>query len=240
MLLNSAQLLENYQAVLARIEQFSRECAAPQPQLLAVSKTKPAWMVETLYHAGQRDFGENYLQDALEKIHALQHLGELQWHFIGQIQSNKTATLAQHFAWVHSVDRLKIARRLSEQRGQSNPATALNLCLQINLDGEAQKGGVAPEDALALAQQIAPLDNIRLRGLMCIPKARASEAQQLAGFARLKALQTQLNQHGLALDTLSMGMSGDMRAAIAAGSTLVRIGSDLFGPRDTPTPDNEN
>lgn len=236
MLLNSEQIISNHRQVLDRIALAAAQYQCTPPQLLAVSKTKPASMVEALYKEGQRDFGENYLQDALEKIEQLKHLPELHWHFIGQIQSNKTKTIAEHFDWVHSVDRLKIARRLSEHRGQtiktaSGSLSALNICLQINLDGEDQKGGIAPADLPELAQQIAELEHLQLRGLMCIPKARANFDEQRQCFAQLKILQEQLNQQGLELDTLSMGMSGDLEAAVASESTMVRVGSDIFGAR---------
>ena len=230
MSLNSEQLLKNYQQVVERIENYSRSSSdAPHPKLLAVSKTKPSWMISELYHAGQRDFGENYLQDAIEKILELKNLPDIHWHFIGQVQSNKTSTIAQHFDWVHSVDRLKIAQRLSKQRPDDLPA--LNICLQVNLDNETQKGGIAPSDTLSLAKEVAQLDNITLRGLMCIPKARETFEQQQQCFSELKQLQKTLSLEGIELDTLSMGMSKDMDAAIAAGSTMLRIGSDIFGAR---------
>lgn len=231
MSLNSEQLLRNHQQVLERIGNIvGKSTAANTPQLLAVSKTKPAHMIETLYRAGQRDFGENYLQDAVEKIAALDELDDIRWHFIGQVQSNKTSTIAQHFAWAHSVDRLKIAKRLSAQRPTHLPA--LNVCLQVDLDNEPQKGGIAPSELLAIAAEIAQLPNITLRGLMCIPRARDSLELQTQCFSQLKTLQDELNTTGLALDTLSMGMSKDLEAAVAAGSTMLRIGSDIFGARD--------
>jgi len=231
MSLNSEQLLRNYQQVLERIDNIAdKNNHTGTPQLLAVSKTKPAHMVESLYKAGQRDFGENYLQDAIEKITALSELGDIRWHFIGQIQSNKTNTIAQHFAWAHSVDRLKIARRLNEQRPGNLPP--LNICLQVDLDNEPQKGGITPSELPAIATKIAKLPHLKLRGLMCIPKARDSLKLQTQCFKQLTALQDELNTSGLSLDTLSMGMSKDLDAAIAAGSTMLRIGSDIFGARD--------
>ncbi|MAA75075.1 MAG: YggS family pyridoxal phosphate-dependent enzyme [Salinisphaeraceae bacterium] len=198
--------------------------------LMAVSKTRPADAVRAAAAAGQRDFGENYLQEALEKISALR--GEpLVWHFIGPIQSNKTRDIASHFDWVHSVDRLKIARRLSSQRPEDRPP--LNICLQVNISGEASKSGVAPAEAAALAGEIARLPGLRLRGLMAIPEP--DSATPGAPFAALRELQAEIAR-GLGasgeLDTLSMGMSDDFPAAIAEGATIVRIGTAIFGPRE--------
>lgn len=194
--------------------------------LLAVSKTKPAQAVREAYAAGMRDFGENYLQEALGKQAELTDL-PLSWHFIGPIQSNKTRAIAENFAWVHSVDRLKIAQRLSEQR----PAglAPLNICLQVNVSGEDSKSGCAPADLPALAKAVAALPNLRLRGLMAIPEPTDDRAAQEAAFSSLRALQKGLD---LGLDTLSMGMSHDLEAAIAQGATWVRIGTALFGARD--------
>ena len=229
----SEKIIDNWHNVLHRIDQACQTADCDTPvKLLAVSKTKPAWMVKALYDEGQRDFGENYLQDALEKIEALGTLDEIHWHFIGQIQSNKTATIAQYFDWVHSVDRFKIARRLSEQRPERR--SALNLCLQINIDNEPQKGGVAPEDAAKLAREIETLPNLRLRGLMAIPKPANNKEQQLASFKSLEDLFQQIKSQlkkAEDFDTLSMGMSSDLESAIAAGSTMVRVGSDIFGAR---------
>src|SRR5690606_4167372 len=186
--------------------------------LLAVSKTQPADAIRAAFAAGQRDFGENYLQEALTKQQQLSDL-PLIWHFIGPIQSNKTKSIAEHFDWVHSVDRLKIAQRLSEQR----PAglAPLNICLQVNVSGEDSKSGCAPADLPALAKAVAGLPNLRLRGLMAIPEPSDDRAAQEAAFATLRQLQEGL---GLGLDTLSMGMSHDLEAAIAQGATWVRIG----------------
>src|SRR5690349_2236107 len=199
-------------------------------QLLAVSKTKPAQDLREAYAAGLRDFGENYLQEALGKQLELADL-PLIWHFIGPIQSNKTKAIAEHFDWVHSVDRLKIAQRLSEQR----PAglAPLNICLQVNVSGEDSKSGCAPADLLALAEAVAALPNLCLRGLMAIPEPTDDRAAQEAAFATLRQLQEGL---GLGLDTLSMGMSHDLEAAIAQGATWVRIGTALFGARDYGQP----
>jgi pyridoxal phosphate enzyme (YggS family) len=191
-----------------------------------VSKTKPAAAIRQAFAAGVRDFGENYLQEALEKQLELGDL-PLIWHFIGPIQSNKTKAIAEHFAWVHSVDRLKIAQRLSDQRPAHLPA--LNICLQVNVSGEASKSGCNPDELPALAQAVTQLPNLRLRGLMTIPEPTDDVARQHAAFARLRELQDGL---GLDLDTLSMGMSHDLEAAIAEGATWVRIGTALFGARD--------
>lgn len=198
--------------------------------LLAVSKTKPASDLREAYDAGLRDFGENYLQEALGKQAELSDL-PLIWHFIGPIQSNKTRAIAEHFAWVHSVDRLKIAQRLSEQRPPVLPP--LNICIQVNVSGEASKSGCAPEDLPALAQAIAALPNLKLRGLMAIPEPTDDRDEQNASFAAVSTLQAQL---GLPLDTLSMGMSHDLEAAIAQGATWVRIGTALFGARNYGQP----
>ncbi len=197
--------------------------------LLAVSKRKPASAVRALAEAGHRDFGENQLQEALAKQDELADLG-LTWHFIGSIQSNKTRPIAEHFDWVHAVDRLKIAQRLNDQRPAGLPA--LNICLQVNIDDEASKSGVRPEELPALAHACAGLSNLRLRGLMCLPAIRDDEDEQRKPFAKLRELSEQLSRDGLALDTLSMGMSGDYRAAIAEGATIVRIGTALFGARE--------
>ena len=197
--------------------------------LLAVSKTKPAAAVHEAFAAGVRDFGENYLQEALDKQAELSEL-PLIWHFIGPIQSNKTKPIAEHFAWVHSVDRLKIAQRLSEQRPTGLPP--LNICLQVNVSAEASKSGCAPAELAALALAVSQLPNLRLRGLMAIPEPTDDVAAQRAAFARLRELRDGLP---LPLDTLSMGMSHDLDAAIAEGATWVRIGTALFGARDYPS-----
>ncbi|TBU96195.1 YggS family pyridoxal phosphate-dependent enzyme [Phytopseudomonas dryadis] len=194
--------------------------------LLAVSKTKPAAAIRQAQAAGLHDFGENYLQEALDKQAQLADL-PLIWHFIGPIQSNKTRPIAEHFAWVHSVDRLKIAERLSAQRPARLPP--LNVCLQVNVSGEASKSGCQPEELTALAQAVTQLPNLTLRGLMTIPEPTDDPNAQRAAFARLRELRDGLN---LGLDTLSMGMSHDLEAAIAEGATWVRIGTALFGERD--------
>ena len=194
--------------------------------LLAVSKTKPAAALRDAYAAGLRDFGENYLQEARAKQVELADL-PLCWHFIGPIQSNKTRDIAEHFAWVHSVDRLKIAQRLSEQRPDGLPP--LNICIQVNVSGEASKSGCAPADLPALAHAISALPRLKLRGLMAIPEPTDERAEQDAAFAKVRELQEGLN---MGLDTLSMGMSHDLESAIAQGATWVRIGTALFGARD--------
>jgi len=195
--------------------------------LVAVSKTRPTAELEAALAAGQSIFGESYLQDALPKIAAIGERAE--WHFIGPIQSNKTRQIASHFAWVHSVDRLKIAQRLSEQRPPELPP--LNVCLQVNTSDETTKGGVSPEETESLATAVAALPRLRLRGLMTIPAPAQDAQQQRLPFAQLRALLEQLNAKGFGLDTLSMGMSDDLEAAIAEGATLVRIGTAIFGPR---------
>lgn len=194
--------------------------------LLAVSKTKPAAALREAYAAGVRDFGENYLQEARAKQVELADL-PLSWHFIGPIQSNKTREIAEHFSWVHSVDRLKIAQRLSEQR----PADLepLNICIQVNVSGETSKSGCTPQDLPALAAAINALPRLKLRGLMAIPEPTENRAEQDAAFATVRDLQQSLD---LGLDTLSMGMSHDLESAIAQGATWVRIGTALFGARD--------
>ena len=194
--------------------------------LLAVSKTKPAAALRDAYAAGLRDFGENYLQEARAKQVELADL-PLCWHFIGPIQSNKTRDIAEHFAWVHSVDRLKIAQRLSEQRPDG--LLPLNICIQVNVSGEASKSGCAPADLPALAHAISALPRLTLRGLMAIPEPTDERAEQDAAFAKVRELQEGLN---MGLDTLSMGMSHDLESAIAQGATWVRIGTALFGARD--------
>ena len=197
--------------------------------LLAVSKTFPAAAVREAYAAGQHAFGESYVQEALDKIEALREL-PLEWHFIGPMQSNKTRPIAENFSWVHGIDRLKIAERLSAQRPSSLPP--LNVCIQVNVSGETSKSGVAPEQVLQLVGQVGQLPQLRLRGLMAIPAPAASLEEQRRPFALLRELLRQLNTQGLALDTLSMGMSQDMEAAILEGATIVRVGSAIFGERD--------
>ncbi|NMX79236.1 MULTISPECIES: YggS family pyridoxal phosphate-dependent enzyme [Pseudomonas] len=216
------------QRILAAADAVQRD--ASSIHLLAVSKTKPAQAVREAYAAGLHDFGENYLQEALGKQADLTDL-PLSWHFIGPIQSNKTRAIAENFAWVHSVDRLKIAQRLSEQRPADLPS--LNICIQVNVSGEASKSGCTPADLPALATAISALPRLKLRGLMAIPEPTEDRAEQDAAFATVRDLQASLN---LPLDTLSMGMSHDLESAIAQGATWVRIGTALFGARDYGQP----
>jgi hypothetical protein len=199
-------------------------------RLLAVSKTWPSSKLREVAAEGQRCFGENYLQEALSKIKELEDLS-LEWHFIGPIQSNKTRDIAQYFDWVQSVDRPKIAQRLSVQRPESMPP--LNVCIQVNIDAEQTKSGVSPDDVMSLAQTISAFDNLRLRGLMVIPQNTDDITLQRASFHRAFELYTDLKNHYETVDTLSMGMSNDMDIAIAEGSNMVRIGSALFGQRST-------
>ncbi len=197
-------------------------------RLLAVSKKQPVSSVIEAAAAGQRDFAENFVQEGLEKI-AGAGRDDLCWHFIGHLQSNKTHAVADHFDWVHTVDRFKIAERLSNQRPKQ--LRDLNICLQVNIDGEPGKSGVAVIEVIALARKMAALPRIRLRGLMCLPKMRSDVDAQREPFARLRELSDTLRTDGIAVDTLSMGMSGDFQAAILEGSTIVRIGTAVFGPR---------
>lgn len=198
-------------------------------QLLAVSKRKPVSAIQEAIAAGQRSFGENYVDEAIEKIQALNN-NAIEWHYIGAIQSRKTASIAQYFHWAHGVDRLKIARRLADQRPQSMPA--LNICLQVNLDNEDSKAGLAMQDIEPLVEQCLQLPGITLRGLMAIPAPRSDLAGQRSVFAGLRGQLKQLQRRYPSLDTLSMGMSGDLEAAIAEGATIVRIGTAIFGARD--------
>lgn len=218
------------QAVRERVARAAAQCgrAPASITLLAVSKTFGPDAIRAAHAAGQRAFGESYAQEALPKIAALSDLN-LEWHFIGPMQSNKTKPIAAHFAWVHGVDRAKIAQRLSEQRPPELPP--LNICLQVNVSGEASKSGVAPAQLALLASTVADFPRLKLRGLMAIPAPTEDAAQQRAAFGRVRELFEQLNAQGFALDTLSMGMSHDLEAAIQAGATLVRVGSAIFGSR---------
>lgn len=209
-------------------EKFSR--TGEKISLMAVSKTRPAQAIREAYAAGICDIGENYLQEAIEKIQQLNEL-PLTWHFIGPIQSNKTSTISEHFHWVHSIDRLKIAQRLNNQRPES--LDPLNICIQVNIDDEASKSGVSPEALPELAEDIASLPRLKLRGLMAIPQASDNIEAQRASFARLHEAFLLLQRRHPQLDTLSMGMSKDMEAAIAEGSTILRIGTDIFGARNS-------
>ncbi|MGB9107676.1 MAG: YggS family pyridoxal phosphate-dependent enzyme [Telluria sp.] len=224
----------NLQAVEATIQVACDAAgrARSTVQLLAVSKTFPAEAVLEAAACGQRAFGENYVQEGVDKIAAVAKAlpdARLEWHFIGPIQSNKTRPIATHFDWVHTVERLKIAQRLSEQRPPG--LGPLNVCLQVNISGEASKSGVTPDELPALAQAVAALPNLRLRGLMAIPEPQADPELQRAPFARQRALAQDLGRAGIQIDTLSMGMSADMRAAVLEGATIVRVGSAIFGSR---------
>ena len=223
-------IAENLHHVETRIAQACTQAGREgrAVRLLAVSKTFAADAVAQAHAAGQTAFGENYIQEAVDKILALQHL-PLEWHCIGPIQSNKTRLVAEHFDWVHTIDRLKIAQRLNEQR----PAhlEALQVCIQVNVDGGASKSGVAASEALALAQAVAALPRLRLRGIMCIPEIAPNFIAACSLFAGARALFDEMKLAGLPLDTLSMGMSADLEAAIASGSTMVRVGSAIFGQR---------
>ncbi len=226
-------IADNLHAVRARIAQACTQAGRPVDavQLLAVSKTFGPEAVQQAFDAGQRAFGENYIQEAVEKIAALAEL-PIAWHCIGPIQSNKTRLVAEHFQWAHTVDRLKIAQRLSEQRPAHLPP--LQVCIQVNVDGGPTKSGVLPDEALALARAVAALPRLQLRGLMCIPEPAPDFVAACAVFTRARGLFDALNSVGLALDTLSMGMSADVDAAVASGSTLVRVGSAIFGARSYP------
>lgn len=228
---------ENLQALKERIARAAA-AAGRTPEsvrVLAVSKTHPAQVIEQALAAGQRAFGENYVQEAIEKMDALADLvgaeraSELEWHLVGPLQSNKTRIAAERFAWVHTLEREKIARRLSEQRPARLPP--LNVLVQVNVSGEASKSGVAPDDAEALARTVAGLPRLRLRGLMAIPEPTPESDVQRARFRTVRELYERLRAGGLALDTLSMGMSDDLEAAIAEGATMVRVGTAIFGPR---------
>ncbi len=227
-------IADNLQRVRARID---TACARTgrQPEevlLLAVSKTFGTDAVREALDTGQKAFGENYIQEGVDKINALSGLG-IEWHCIGPIQSNKTRLVAQHFDWVHSVDRLKIAQRLSEQR----PAglAPLQICIQVNVDGGTNKGGVAPADALSLARSVAELPGLYLRGIMTIPEPAADFESACAVHRKAKAVFDALKAQGLKLDTLSMGMTADLEAAVQSGSTMVRVGTAIFGGRAYPT-----
>lgn len=198
-------------------------------RLLAVSKKQPLEKVFEALRAGQRDFGENQVQEGVEKIERTAR-ESLTWHFIGNLQSNKTRPVAEHFDWVHSIDRLKIAERLSAQRPPD--LQPLHVCIQVNIDDEASKSGILPADLPALARELRKLPGLRLRGLMCLPAIRDTFEAQRIPFARLRRLAESLGQEGIELDTLSMGMSDDYRAAIFEGATIVRIGTAVFGPRE--------
>ena len=219
--------------IRTRITQAEQRYQRPpgSVKLLAVSKTRPLEDLQILQQCGQQSFAENYLQDALPKIAALNARANEppEWHFIGPLQSNKTRSVAEHFHWLHTLERLKIARRLNAQRPASLPP--LNVCIQVNISADPNKSGVAPEDTEALAAELATLPGLRLRGLMTLPRREQDLEQQRRPFRALHELYVQLCQRGFELDTLSMGMTNDLEAAIAEGSTLVRVGTGLFGAR---------
>lgn len=231
-------IAENIQRLRDRVreleDRYQRESGSVK--LLAVSKTHPVENILQAMSAGQKDFGENYLQEALDKIQAIGRT-EVTWHFIGPIQSNKTRDIAEHFDWVHSVDRLKIARRLSEQRPDSLPP--LNICVQVNISGESSKSGIAPEDCEAFCEAVAHLPRLKLRGLMAIPAPTESLAQQRAVYRPLAEIMQHLAQQHESMDTLSIGMSDDHEAAIAEGGTMIRLGTAIFGPRPPRVPERD-
>jgi len=221
----------NLNHVRAQIAEAALACERDPDSilLLAVSKRKPSSDIRCAWQFGQRDFGENYLQEAQQKMQELEDL-DITWHFIGAIQSNKTRNIAEAFDWVHCIDRAKIARRLSDQRPSNLPP--LNVCIQVNIDHESSKAGIDLSELPELAQAIYQLPGIHLRGLMTIPAPRETFAEQRDSFAQLAAAMSELQRHGISCDTLSMGMTHDMEAAIVEGSTLVRIGTAIFGERD--------
>ncbi len=225
--------LNKFEVVCASIQQWELmyHRVAHSVELIAVSKTRRADEIRTLYDAGQRRFGENYLQEALDKMETLSDCA-IEWHFIGAIQSRKAAQIAEKFSWVHSVDRFKVANKLNQHASSETP---LNVLIQVNLEGEASKGGVAPGELVELAGQIDKLDNMRLRGLMFMPKIHTDLSVQREIFKQARALFEDLKESFPDMDQISMGMSGDMQAAIAEGSTMVRVGTALFGPREQKT-----
>jgi hypothetical protein len=227
-----SSITANLQAVRQRISAAAHAAGrdADSVRLVAVSKTFGSAAVREAAAAGLSDFGENYVTEGVDKISELRALG-LTWHYIGPIQSNKTRLIAENFDWVHSVDREKVAARLSQARAAERDD--LQVCIQVNVSGEASKSGVAPAEATSLARVVAGLPRLRLRGLMAIPEPTPDEREQRSRFAQLRELRDELNRRGLGLDTLSMGMSADMEAAIAEGATMVRVGTAIFGERKT-------
>ena len=217
--------------VTARIQDAARATGRNpnSVRLIAVSKTQPTMAIKQAYACGQRDFGENYVQEALEKQSELTDVPDLVWHFIGPIQSNKTRAIAENFAWTHSIDREKIAQRLNAQRPIDLPP--MQVCLQVNIDDETTKAGVSLSELPALAKAISAMPRLQLRGLMAVPAANNNVDQQHQAFAKLRNALLELQAHGYKVDTLSMGMSGDLEAAIAEGATMVRVGTDIFGAR---------
>ncbi|WP_299312215.1 YggS family pyridoxal phosphate-dependent enzyme [uncultured Halomonas sp.] len=232
----SSPLAESLAAVRTRLADALNGAGRPatDARLLAVSKTKPASLIREAWHLGQREFGENYVQEALEKQAALADLDGIVWHFIGPLQSNKTRDVAEHFAWVHSVDREKIARRLNDQRPADMPP--LDICLQVNISDEATKSGASLAELPALAEAVLSMPRLRLRGLMAIPAPAEDREAQRKPFARLREALEVLHERfpEAPLDTLSMGMTGDLEAAVREGATLVRVGTAIFGEREPP------
>ncbi|QIM67207.1 YggS family pyridoxal phosphate enzyme [Mannheimia granulomatis] len=221
---------ENLAQIHQKIQQFSSDYQRENVRLLAVSKTKPVAAIQEAIEAGQLAFGENYVQEAVEKIEFFTNRTDLEWHFIGPLQSNKTKLVAAHFDWIQTVDRLKIAERLNEQRPQHK--APLNVLIQINISDENSKSGIQPEEMLPLAQAISQLPNLKLRGLMAIPKPETEPTQQKVALRKMQQLFDRLQTEFDGIDTLSMGMSDDMQSAIECGSTMVRIGTAIFGARD--------
>jgi len=224
-------IAQNIQSIRRQITDLEQKYGrtSGSVQLVAVSKTRPIEDIHTAFAENQHHFGENYLQDALSKIENITESG-IEWHFIGAIQSNKTRQIAENFHWVHTVDRLKIAQRLNDQRPEK--LTPLNICIQVNISGEESKSGIYANEVLSLAKQMSLLPHIKLRGLMVIPASSNSFEEQRKPFHLLTELKDEIHMQGIELDTLSMGMSNDMEAAIAEGSTIVRIGTAIFGKRE--------
>jgi pyridoxal phosphate enzyme (YggS family) len=231
MTVETAYIAKNIQHVRAEIASAANKCErdANDIHLLAVSKTKPVSDILQAYETGHRDFGENYVQEAVDKIQQLKQYSDIVWHFIGPLQSNKSKFIAEYFDWMHSVDRLKIAKRLSEQRGPYQKP--LNICIQVNIDEEESKAGVKPQDVLNLAKEIDKLERIKCRGLMTIPKASIDAQVQRNSFTKMQDLFLECQKTFPEFDTLSMGMSNDMDVAIEFGSTMVRVGTGIFGAR---------
>jgi pyridoxal phosphate enzyme (YggS family) len=224
-------IAERLKSVQITVEQTTLDAHRPSNavKLLAVSKTKPVCDIVQAYEAGQRLFGENYVQEGVEKIQNLHSLDDIEWHFIGPLQSNKTRLVAEHFDWVQAIDRIKIAQRLNDQ---VSPNKTLNVCIQVNIDDDENKAGISVSELNDFAKAISGLPNLRLRGLMTIPKANQSQAEQTTSFARMATLFESLKKQYSSVDTLSMGMSGDMQNAIDNGSTMVRVGTAIFGSRN--------
>ena len=222
---------QNLFQIQQQIQQFSQQANRSENavRLLAVSKTKPVEVIQAAIDAGQRAFGENYVQEGVEKVQFFANRTDLEWHFIGNLQSNKTRVVAEHFGWVQTIDRLKIAQRLNEQRPTN--LAPLNVLIQINISDEGSKSGIQPDEMLSLATEIAQLPNLKLRGLMAIPKPESDPTQQKIALCAMQQLFQQLQAKFKGIDTLSMGMSDDMSAAIECGSTMVRIGTAIFGAR---------